>query len=171
MKLVIASDIHGSAFFAQELIEAFEREKADELLLLGDILYHGPRNDFPDDYSPKKVFAMLNAIKEKILCVRGNCDSFSDSALIYSHTIEGVKIFATHGHKYNVKNGLLSFQYAAMEAGAQGALFGHTHVPYCMEQNGLWLMNPGACGGYRASYGLIEIKNDSVSCRIVEGNL
>ena len=82
MKLIIASDIHGSAYWCEQLLSAFENEGADKLVLLGDILYHGPRNDFPDDYSPKKVFAMLNAIKEKILCVRGNCDSEVDQMVL-----------------------------------------------------------------------------------------
>ncbi len=109
MKYVIASDIHGSAQWCAELLAALEYENADKLVLLGDILYHGPRNDFPDDYSPKKVFAMLNAIKEKILCVRGNCDSevdqmvlefpiLADYALL-SHNER--TLFLTHGHLFN----------------------------------------------------------------------
>ena len=75
MKLMIASDIHGSAFYCEKMIEAYKREKADKLLLLGDLLYHGPRNDLPKDYNPKAVIAMLNAMKEDLLCVRGNCDT------------------------------------------------------------------------------------------------
>ncbi len=109
MKYVIASDIHGSAQWCAELLSALEYENADKLILLGDILYHGPRNDFPGDYSPKKVFAMLNAIKEKILCVRGNCDSevdqmvlefpiLADYALL-SHNER--TLFLTHGHLFN----------------------------------------------------------------------
>ena len=79
---MIASDIHGSAFWCERLLEAFESEGADKLVLLGDLLYHGPRNDFPDGYAPKKVFAMLNGIKEKLLCVRGNCDSEVDQMVL-----------------------------------------------------------------------------------------
>lgn len=75
MKLMIASDIHGSAYYCEKMIEAYKREKADKLLLLGDLLYHGPRNDLPKDYNPKAVIAMLNAMKEDLLCVRGNCDT------------------------------------------------------------------------------------------------
>ena len=78
MKIMIASDIHGSAFYCEKMIEAYRREKADKLLLLGDILYHGPRNDLPKEYNPKKVIQMLNDIKEDILCVRGNCDTEVD---------------------------------------------------------------------------------------------
>jgi len=109
MKIVIASDIHGSAFWCEQLLAAFENEGADKLLLLGDILYHGPRNDFPDDYSPKKVFAMLNAIKEKITCVRGNCDSEVDQMVLEFPIMAdyalleacGRTLFATHGHLFN----------------------------------------------------------------------
>ena len=78
MKLMIASDIHGSAYYCEKMIEAYKREKADKLLLLGDLLYHGPRNDLPKDYNPKAVIAMLNAMKEDLLCVRGNCDTEVD---------------------------------------------------------------------------------------------
>ena len=75
MKFMFASDIHGSAFYAKKVLEIFEKEKAERLILLGDILYHGPRNDLPRDYSPKEVILMLNSICDKILCVRGNCDT------------------------------------------------------------------------------------------------
>lgn len=75
MKFLIASDIHGSAYYCEQLLQAFEREQAARLLLLGDILYHGPRNDLPRDYAPKKVIAMLNGMADIILCVRGNCDT------------------------------------------------------------------------------------------------
>ena len=155
VKILVVSDTHR---VIEKMLLAVELEKPDMVLHLGD-------------HDADAI--ELSRIKPNLpICyVRGNCDSFSDSAIIYSHSIGGVKIFATHGHKYNVKNGLLSFQYAAMEAGARVALYGHTHVAYCQEHYGKWIMNPGACGGYRACYGLIEIKNDSVSCRIVEGNL
>lgn len=110
-KWLIASDIHGSAYWCQQLLSAFEQENADKLLLLGDLLYHGPRNDFPDEYCPKKVFAMLNERKEKIVCVRGNCDSevdqmvlefpiLADYALLEAN---GRTLFATHGHLYNAE--------------------------------------------------------------------
>ena len=110
MKYIIASDIHGSAFWCEKLLQAFEKEGADKLLLLGDLLYHGPRNDFPQDYAPKKVFAALNAIKDKIVCVRGNCDSEVDQMVLEFPIMadyalfdgdNGVTLFATHGHLYN----------------------------------------------------------------------
>lgn len=82
MKLMIASDIHGSAFYCEQMIEAYKREGADKLLLLGDILYHGPRNDLPEGYAPKEVIAMLNPMKKELLCVRGNCDTEVDQMVL-----------------------------------------------------------------------------------------
>ena len=78
MKLMIASDIHGSAFYCKQLIEAYKQEQPDKLLLLGDLLYHGPRNDLPKDYAPKQVIEMLNAISDQLICVRGNCEAEVD---------------------------------------------------------------------------------------------
>ena len=74
MKWMIASDIHGNAETCGQMLRRFAEENADRLLLLGDILYHGPRNDITEGYRPREVAAMLNGIREKLLCVRGNCD-------------------------------------------------------------------------------------------------
>ena len=82
MKWMIASDIHGSEYYCRKLLEAYEREQADRLLLLGDILYHGPRNDLPKGYQPKKVIELLNRYKQDILCVRGNCDTEVDQMVL-----------------------------------------------------------------------------------------
>ena len=82
MKLFIASDIHGSSCFCKKMLDAFQNENADKMLLLGDLLYHGPRNDLPKDYSPKSVIEMLNSIKDKVLCVRGNCDTEVDQMVL-----------------------------------------------------------------------------------------
>ncbi len=109
MKYVIASDIHGSARWCEALLQAFTKEQADKLILLGDLLYHGPRNDLPDGYDPKRVFAMLNAVKTHILAVRGNCDSEVDQMVLefpcladYA-VLDGGKgtLFATHGHLFH----------------------------------------------------------------------
>lgn len=106
MKWMVASDIHGSAKYCRELLGAYEREKADRLLLLGDLLYHGPRNDLPEEYAPKVVITMLNAKKKNILCVRGNCDAEVDQMVLefpiladYCMLDLGTKlVYATHGH-------------------------------------------------------------------------
>ena len=112
MKWLIASDIHGSEFYCKEVLKAFETEQADRLLLLGDILYHGPRNDLPKDYAPKKVITLLNERKESILCVRGNCDAEVDQMVLefpimadYAVLDLGNRLlYATHGHVYGEFN-------------------------------------------------------------------
>lgn len=109
MKFLIASDIHGSAYYCNLLLKAVKEENADRILVLGDILYHGPRNDLPLDYAPKKVIEMLNPLKDKLLCVRGNCDTEVDQMVLsfpiladYSIIPVGDRlIYATHGHNYN----------------------------------------------------------------------
>ena len=109
MKLIIASDIHGSAFWCGKLMELVDREQPDRLVLLGDLLYHGPRNDLPRDYAPKEVIALLNARKDKIFCVRGNCDTEVDQMVLefpiladYAVFTVGQRlVYATHGHVYN----------------------------------------------------------------------
>jgi len=145
MKIMIASDIHGSEFYCSQLIQAYEREGADRLLILGDVLYHGPRNDLPRDYAPKKVIAMLNDMKEDIYCVRGNCEAEVDQMVLefpvladYALIPAGDKmVYATHGHVYNEKN------LPPMHDG-DVLLNGHTHVPKCVEHENYIYMNPGS---------------------------
>ena len=146
MKLMIASDLHGSAFYCRQLLAAMEREQPDKLLLLGDILYHGPRNDLPEGYAPKEVIAMLNPLRERLLCVRGNCDTEVDQMVLefpvladYAVLPVGRRlIYATHGHIYHVKN-------LPPLAPGDVLLHGHTHVPAWTEfgQGNLYL-NPGS---------------------------
>lgn len=151
MKWMIASDIHGSAFYCEKMLKAFEREQADKLLLLGDILYHGPRNDLPKGYAPKKVIELLNNIKEKILCVRGNCDAEVDQMVLefpimaeYAMITEGdLNIFVTHGHHFNEKNLPLMFDDDTGESG-NILLHGHTHIPVCRVHESYTYMNPGS---------------------------
>lgn len=146
MKWMIASDLHGSYFYASQMQQAFEREQADRLLLLGDLLYHGPRNDLPREYAPKEVIPLLNGKKEKLLCVRGNCDAEVDQMVLefpvladYAVLPVGQRlIYATHGHIYHVKN-------LPPLAPGDVLLHGHTHVPAWTEfgQGNLYL-NPGS---------------------------
>ena len=145
MKWMIASDIHGSAYYCRELLAAYDREKANKLLLLGDVLYHGPRNDLPREYAPKEVIAMLNRIKERILCVRGNCDTEVDQMVLefpvladYAILCAGERvIYATHGHVYN-ESKLPPLQKGDV------LLHGHTHVPKCVEHENYLYINPGS---------------------------
>ena len=146
MKWMIASDLHGSAYYCRKMLEAFEREGADRLFLLGDLLYHGPRNDLPREYAPKEVIPLLNEKKEKLLCVRGNCDAEVDQMVLefpvladYAVLPVGRRlIYATHGHIYHVKN-------LPPLAPGDVLLHGHTHVPAWTEfgQGNLFL-NPGS---------------------------
>lgn len=145
MKYLIASDIHGSAYYCEKLLNSFEAEKADKLLLLGDILYHGPRNDLPREYAPKKVIEMLNAVKNNILCVRGNCDTEVDQMVLDFPILaeyciisyNNIMIFATHGHKFNTAN------LPPLSAG-DILLHGHTHVPKCEKSGDIYYLNPGS---------------------------
>lgn len=145
MKWFIASDIHGSAKYCRQMLAAFEREKADRILLLGDILYHGPRNDLPDEYAPKEVIAMLNPLKDTILCTRGNCEAEVDQMVLsfpvladYAFICDGkTNIFATHGHNYNCGS------LPPLHKG-DILLHGHTHVPKCDVMDGFIYMNPGS---------------------------
>lgn len=145
MKYLIASDIHGSAYWCGRLMEAYEREGADRLVLLGDILYHGPRNALPQDYDPQKVADMLNARKDDILCIRGNCEAEVDS-LVLDFCIDtrhavidlgSTMIFATHGHTYNTDTP------PALHKG-DILMYGHTHVPACEDHGDYVYMNPGS---------------------------
>ena len=145
MKLMIASDIHGSAYYCRKLLEAYDREKAGRMVILGDILYHGPRNDLPKEYAPKEVIAMLNPRKKDLLCVRGNCDTEVDQMVLefpiladYGFLYEkGRMIFLTHGHVFNEKN-------LPMLGKGDILLHGHTHVPVCREHEDYIYMNPGS---------------------------
>ena len=145
MKLMIASDIHGSAYYCEKMLTAFENEKADKLLILGDILYHGPRNDLPEGYAPKKIIEMLNPIKEKLLCVRGNCDTEVDQMVLSFPVLaeyallsfEECTIFATHGHIFNEEK-------LPPMANCDILLNGHTHIPKCTKHDTYIYMNPGS---------------------------
>lgn len=146
MKWMIASDLHGSAYYCREMVKAFEREGADRLLLLGDLLYHGPRNDLPKDYAPKEVIPMLNQLKPKLCCVRGNCEAEVDQMVLefpvmadYCILPVGKQlVYATHGHIYNLKN-------LPPLAPGDILLHGHTHVPaWTKFGEGNLYLNPGS---------------------------
>ena len=145
MKLVIASDIHGSAFWCRKLLDVCEAEQPDHLILLGDILYHGPRNDLPRDYAPKQVIPMLDAWSGKILCVRGNCEAEVDQMVLsfpclaeYSVLMaDGKTFYLTHGHHKNPQD---------LPQLPQGSIFlyGHTHVKFDQVIDGIRCLNPGS---------------------------
>lgn len=145
MKIMIVSDIHGSEYYCKKMLERYNEEAPDKLLLLGDILYHGPRNDLPKDYNPKAVIQMLNDIKEEILCVRGNCDTEVDQMVLefpimaeYCILYQNDRmIFVTHGHHFNTAN-------PPMLKEGDILLHGHTHIPAKEMFDGKLYLNPGS---------------------------
>ena len=145
MKLLIASDLHGSAYYTQMLLAREAQEAPEKLILLGDVLYHGPRNDLPRDYAPKQVIAQLSPLAEKILCVRGNCDCEGDQMVLPFPVLadygwlylDGRTVYLTHGHVINKAHPL---------AFAKGdiLLHGHTHIPACEDCGDFMYLNPGS---------------------------
>lgn len=143
---MIASDLHGSAVYTRQLLEAFRDSGAARLILLGDLLYHGPRNPLPAGYAPAEVAELLNPLADKIVAVRGNCDAevdqmvlrfpmMADYALL---EVDGHRLFLTHGHLYNTENPPRLMRGDVL-------LHGHTHVPACLHHpGGWWYLNPGS---------------------------
>lgn len=173
MKWLIAADIHGSEFYTNRLLKAFTTEKAERILLLGDLLYHGPRNDLPLDYNPKRVIQLLNQHRKDILCVRGNCDSEVDQMVLdfpimadYAILAEGRHtIYATHGHIYNEEN-LPPLQKGDI------LLTGHTHVASIVKHEDYMYVNPGSVslpkdGSYN---GYMVFENDTFIWKDFDGN-
>ncbi|MGL5088811.1 MAG: phosphodiesterase [Cetobacterium sp.] len=161
MKIFVISDIHGSSYFLKKALEAYEKEKADYILILGDELYHGPRNYLPQDYNPKEVSEILNKYKQKIIAVRGNCDSEVDQMLLEypmmsDYTIllmNGKRIFATHGHIYSEEKLPNLSQNDVF-------IYGHTHLPVAYKKENIFILNPGSItlpkGGNLNSYGIFK---------------
>ena len=162
MKYFIASDIHGSAYYCKKMLEAYDREQADRMVLLGDILYHGPRNDLPREYAPKEVIPLLNERREDILAVRGNCDAEVDQMVLEFPIMadyaviqlkKGRQIYLSHGHVYNEKN---------LPPMKEGDVFlqGHTHVLRAERKNGIIFLNPGSVSipkeGNPPTYAVLE---------------
>ena len=166
MKLMIASDIHGCAPACKKLLDTFTASGADRLILLGDLLYHGPRNDLPEGYDPKAVISMLSEYADRLFCVRGNCDTevdqmvlpfpiLAETALLF---VDGKTWFACHGHRSGANP--TANDLPRLPAGSV-VLSGHTHIPVLeTNQDGILLLNPGSTsipkGGFPASYGVYE---------------
>ena len=164
MKIMIASDIHGSAYYARKMFDAYSDERAERLVLLGDLLYHGPRNDLPKEYAPKEVITLLNSHSEDVLCVRGNCEAevdqmvltfpvMADYSVMFLPELDGRMIFITHGHVFN-ENKLPPFRKGDI------LLHGHTHMPVTENRGDYILLNPGSVslpkGGFAPSYMMYE---------------
>lgn len=172
MKLFFISDIHGSYYFLKQALERFKEEQADYIVILGDELYHGARNPLPPEYNPKEVTALLNGYADKIIAIRGNCDSEVDEMVLdypimstYSTIFfDGRRLFLTHGHVYNES------RMPALQKG-DAFFYGHTHVPKAEKQDGIFILNPGSVSmpkeGATNSYGVLE--NDNFSIKDLNG--
>ena len=170
MKLLIASDIHGSAYWCGRLCELMEQEQPDKLILLGDLLYHGPRNDLPRDYAPKKVIPMLSQYKDIIIAVRGNCEAEVDQMVLpfpcladFSQLfIDGKTFYLTHGHHANPQN---------LPPLPEGSIFlsGHTHVKIDELHGGVRCLNPGSVSIPKdGSHSCLIYENGTFTFRIME---
>lgn len=160
MKIMFISDIHGSYTYAKKALEMYELEKADKLVILGDILYHGPRNDLPDGYAPKKVIKLLNDYKNKIIAVRGNCDAEVDQMVLEfpiradyaTIDVDNHHFFLTHGHLFDENN------LPNLNAG-DIFVYGHIHKQVAKYQNGIYIINPSSISLPKEgnnSYGIYE---------------
>ena len=173
MKYLFASDIHGSAYYCRKLLDAFREEQAERLVLLGDLLYHGPRNDLPREYAPKEVIALLNEHKNKIYAVRGNCEAEVDQMVLEFPvmadycilSVDGRTFYATHGHIYNQDN-LPPLQEGDI------LIHGHTHVLKAQQMDGYILLTPGSVSipkeGNPATYAVLE--NSIFTIKDFDGN-
>ena len=174
-RLIIASDIHGDAETCARLVDIYRESGAERLVLLGDLLYHGPRNDLPQGYRPKEVIAMLSALSPAPLCVRGNCEAEVDQMVLpfpvmadYAQFMwDGIPVFATHGHHHNPEN------LPALRPGS-AFLYGHTHLYEARKnENGILLLNPGSVslpkGGNPKSYAVYE--NNRFTVKDFKGNV
>ncbi len=172
MKLLIASDLHGSAFYCEKLMARIQAEAPDRILLLGDLLYHGPRNDLPQGYAPKQVIPMLSSLAPKVLAVRGNCEAEVDQMVLpfpcmadYA-TIEpepGVVLYATHGHLWNPD------QLPPLAPGTV-FLYGHTHVKEARYVGEILTLNPGSVSIPKdGSHSYMVYEDRTFVCKTLDG--
>ena len=170
MKVLVISDIHGSGYYAEKIKEIEKREKPNKIVLLGDLYYHGPRNDLSQEYNPMKVAGILNSLKNKLLVVRGNCDAEVDEMIsefeFNAHIvmeINGKMFYFTHGHKYNIEK----IPYDDFDI----MMYGHIHQGFIEEKEGLVFANPGSIslpkGGSRHSY--IVVDENEIILKDVDG--
>ena len=174
MKLLILSDIHGFSDPLEYILKAFYEENCTMILFLGDALYHGPRNSIDDGYNASRTIEILNSLSDKILAVRGNCDSEVDQMVLdysllsdYHMVFDGMrKIFFTHGHIYNRAN---------MPLLNRGDIFasGHTHIAEIEDVKGVIHFNPGSISlprrNTQASYGIYD--GTSLMVKSLEGEI
>lgn len=172
MKLLVVSDIHGSAYYAEKIPEIFEREKADKIIVLGDLYYHGPRNPLTKDYSPMKVAEILNSLKDRLEVIKGNCDAEVDEMIsefkFKEHLlldVNNMKVYFTHGHKNNMDN--LPDEKIDM------MVYGHFHTGFIVKKDGIIFANPGSISlpkdNTKNSYLILD--KESIVLKDIDGNV
>lgn len=172
MKVVIASDIHGSSYYAERLKQIIEKENPEKVIVLGDLYYHGPRNELTQEYNPMKVAEILNAMKDKIMVVRGNCDAevdemisefkFEDHILV---ELNGKKFYFTHGHKYNIEN----IPYDDFDI----MIYGHIHQGFIEKKGDFIFANPGSISLPKgmSTYSYILLDENKIILKDIDGNI
>lgn len=172
MKVLVISDIHGSSYYARKIEEIVEKENPEKIVLLGDLYYHGPRNELSQEYAPMEVAKILNSLKDKLMVVRGNCDAEVDEMIsefkFEEHiltNINGKNIYFTHGHKYNIEN----IPYEDFDI----LIYGHIHQGFIQEKEGYLFANPGSIslpkGGTEHSYLILE--ENQITLKDVDGRI
>ena len=169
MKYLIVSDIHGSSDSSKKILELFNKNKCDMVMILGDILYHGPRNDLPESYNPKEVIKDLNSIKDNIIAIKGNCDAEVDEMVLdfkindyLDMNINGYNTHLEHGHHLDMYKG-----------NANIVLYGHTHIPDKTIKNNTLFYNPGSItipkNNTKRSYAIWDDKK--ITLYDIDGNI
>lgn len=172
MKVLVISDIHGSSYYARKIEEIVEKENPEKIVLLGDLYYHGPRNELSQEYAPMEVAKILNSLKDKLMVVKGNCDAEVDEMIsefkFEDHiltNINGKNIYLTHGHKYNIEN----IPYEDFDI----LIYGHIHQGFIQEKEGYLFANPGSIslpkGGTEHSYLILE--ENQITLKDVDGRI
>ena len=172
MKVLVISDIHGSSYYARKIEEIVEKENPEKIVLLGDLYYHGPRNELSQEYAPMEVAKILNSLKDKLIVVKGNCDAEVDEMIsefkFEEHiltNINGKNIYFTHGHKYNIEN----IPYEDFDI----LIYGHIHQGFIQEKEGYLFANPGSIslpkGGTEHSYLILE--ENQITLKDVDGRI
>ena len=172
MKVLVISDIHGSSYYARKIEEIVEKENPEKIVLLGDLYYHGPRNELSQEYAPMEVAKILNSLKDKLMVVKGNCDAEVDEMIsefkFEDHiltNINGKNIYFTHGHKYNIEN----ITYEDFDI----LIYGHIHQGFIKEKEGYLFANPGSIslpkGGTEHSYLILE--ENQITLKDVDGRI
>lgn len=171
MKILVISDIHGSSYYANKINEIYKRETPDKIILLGDLYYHGPRNPLTKEYNPMEVSKILNNLKDIILCTKGNCDSEVDEMISefkfeesIEMTIDGLRFFFTHGHKYNMDN---------IPNNIDVIVYGHFHTGFIKEKDGVICVNAGSISlpKNNTKHSYLIIDNKEIILKDLEGNV